>query len=82
MPELVRPLKQGQWGESALRVLRERYLDKGKEVGPDGRIRNGKPYSRKAASNTGFELAMFSVSRGSHRSTKRLFASVMVSGWQ
>jgi ribonucleoside-diphosphate reductase alpha chain len=43
MPELVRPLKQGQWSESGLRVLRERYLDKGKEVGPDGRIRNGKP---------------------------------------
>ena len=43
MPELVRPLKQGQWSESALRVLRERYLDKGKEVGPDGRILNGKP---------------------------------------
>jgi len=43
MPELMRPLKQGQWSESALRVLRERYLDRGKEVGPDGQIRNGKP---------------------------------------
>ncbi len=28
MPELTRPVKQGQWSESALRVLRERYLDK------------------------------------------------------
>ncbi|HTU03718.1 MAG TPA: adenosylcobalamin-dependent ribonucleoside-diphosphate reductase, partial [Candidatus Sulfotelmatobacter sp.] len=29
MSKLVRPAKQGQWSESALRVLRERYLDKG-----------------------------------------------------
>ena len=28
MAELARPLKQGQWSESALRVLRERYLDR------------------------------------------------------
>ncbi len=28
MAELTRPLKQGQWSESALRVLRERYLDR------------------------------------------------------
>jgi ribonucleoside-diphosphate reductase alpha chain len=29
MSKLARPVKQGQWSESALRVLRERYLDKG-----------------------------------------------------
>lgn len=28
MAELTRPVKQGQWSESALRVLRERYLDR------------------------------------------------------
>ncbi len=28
MVELARPVKQGQWSESALRVLRERYLDR------------------------------------------------------
>jgi ribonucleoside-diphosphate reductase alpha chain len=28
MAELARPVKQGQWSESALRVLRERYLDR------------------------------------------------------
>jgi ribonucleoside-diphosphate reductase alpha chain len=28
MVELARPLKQGQWSEAALRVLRERYLDR------------------------------------------------------
>jgi ribonucleoside-diphosphate reductase alpha chain len=28
MKSLVRPAKQGQWSESALRVLRERYLDR------------------------------------------------------
>ncbi len=30
MKHLTRPLKQGQWSESALRVLRERYLDRSK----------------------------------------------------
>ena len=34
MAELTRPVKQGQWSESALRVLRERYLNRsGGEVG-------------------------------------------------
>ncbi|MEK7204178.1 MAG: adenosylcobalamin-dependent ribonucleoside-diphosphate reductase, partial [candidate division NC10 bacterium] len=28
MEQLTRPVKQGQWSESALRVLRERYLDR------------------------------------------------------
>ncbi len=28
MAQLTRPVKQGQWSESALRVLRERYLDR------------------------------------------------------
>jgi ribonucleoside-diphosphate reductase alpha chain len=28
MTELARPMKEGQWSESALRVLRERYLDR------------------------------------------------------
>ena len=28
MAQLARPVKQGQWSESALRVLRERYLDR------------------------------------------------------
>ncbi len=28
MKELARPLKRGQWSESAIRVLRERYLDR------------------------------------------------------
>ena len=28
MAELARPMKQGQWSEAALRVLRERYLDR------------------------------------------------------
>jgi ribonucleoside-diphosphate reductase alpha chain len=28
MAELTRPVKQGQWSEAALRVLRERYLDR------------------------------------------------------
>jgi len=39
MAELARPMKQGQWSESALRVLRERYLDrsrKGAEGAPAG----------------------------------------------
>jgi hypothetical protein len=31
MAELVRPVKQGQWSESALRVLRERYLDRSRK---------------------------------------------------
>ena len=42
MAQLTRPLKQGQWSESALRVLGERYLDRspkpvgaGKAVGPE-----------------------------------------------
>jgi ribonucleoside-diphosphate reductase alpha chain len=34
MAELTRPTKQGQWSESALRVLRERYLDKSKRGAP------------------------------------------------
>ncbi len=28
MAELTRPVKQGQWSESALRVLQERYLNR------------------------------------------------------
>jgi ribonucleoside-diphosphate reductase alpha chain len=32
MAELARPMKQGQWSESALRVLRERYLDRSRKV--------------------------------------------------
>ncbi len=41
MVELARPLKQGQWSEAALRVLRERYLDRTRKgsadaLGPDG----------------------------------------------
>ena len=32
MVELARPMKQGQWSESALRVLRERYLDRSRKV--------------------------------------------------
>ena len=35
MAELARPLKQGQWSESALRVLRERYLDRSRKGGAD-----------------------------------------------
>jgi len=35
MAELARPLKQGQWSESALRVLRERYLDRSRKCGGD-----------------------------------------------
>ncbi len=35
MVELARPVKQGQWSESALRVLRERYLDRSRPA--DGR---------------------------------------------
>ncbi len=35
MAELARPLKQGQWSESALRVLRERYLDRSRKGGGD-----------------------------------------------
>jgi ribonucleoside-diphosphate reductase alpha chain len=34
MAELTRPVKQGQWSESALRVLRERYLDWSKKAVP------------------------------------------------
>jgi ribonucleoside-diphosphate reductase alpha chain len=34
MAELTRPVKQGQWSESALRVLRERYLDRFKKTVP------------------------------------------------
>lgn len=34
MAELTRPVKQGQWSESALRVLRERYLDRFKKAVP------------------------------------------------
>jgi len=34
MAELTRPVKQGQWSESALRVLRERYLDRSKKAVP------------------------------------------------
>ena len=35
MAELARPLKKGQWSESALRVLRERYLDRSRRGGAD-----------------------------------------------
>jgi ribonucleoside-diphosphate reductase alpha chain len=35
MAELVRPMKQGQWSESALRVLRERYLDRSRKGSPE-----------------------------------------------
>ena len=42
MAHLTRPAKQGQWSESALRVLRERYLD-----------RSRKPLSSEAASSGG-----------------------------
>ncbi|HSB77776.1 MAG TPA: vitamin B12-dependent ribonucleotide reductase [Candidatus Methylomirabilis sp.] len=31
MKELARPLKRGQWSESAMRVLRERYLDRSRK---------------------------------------------------
>jgi ribonucleoside-diphosphate reductase alpha chain len=34
MAQLSRPVKQGQWSESALRVLRERYLDKARRAAP------------------------------------------------
>ena len=34
MAELSRPLKQGQWSESALRVMRERYLDRFRKAAP------------------------------------------------
>ncbi|MBI4737203.1 MAG: vitamin B12-dependent ribonucleotide reductase [candidate division NC10 bacterium] len=34
MAELSRPLKQGQWSESALRVMRERYLDRFRKTAP------------------------------------------------
>jgi ribonucleoside-diphosphate reductase alpha chain len=34
MKTLGRPVKQGRWSESALRVLRERYLDRGDPVKP------------------------------------------------
>ncbi len=33
MPELARPIKHGQWSEAALRVLRERYLDRSRAGG-------------------------------------------------
>lgn len=36
MAELARPVKQGQWSEAALRVLRERYLDRSRGGGADG----------------------------------------------
>ncbi len=36
MAELARPMKQGQWSESALRVLRERYLDRSRAKSADG----------------------------------------------
>ena len=36
MAELVRPMKQGQWSESALRVLRERYLDRSRSGSAPG----------------------------------------------
>jgi len=36
MVELARPMKQGQWSESALRVLRERYLDRSRKVAEGG----------------------------------------------
>ena len=36
MPQLTRPVKQGQWSESALRVLRERYLNRTGREAPEG----------------------------------------------
>jgi len=36
MAELARPMKQGQWSEAALRVLRERYLDRSRRGSADG----------------------------------------------
>ncbi|MBI4537378.1 MAG: vitamin B12-dependent ribonucleotide reductase [candidate division NC10 bacterium] len=38
MAQLARPIKQGQWSESALRVLRERYLDRSPRPGGEGRV--------------------------------------------
>ncbi len=36
MKDLARPLKRGQWSESAIRVLRERYLDRTRPHGAPG----------------------------------------------
>ncbi|RPI09795.1 MAG: adenosylcobalamin-dependent ribonucleoside-diphosphate reductase, partial [Zetaproteobacteria bacterium] len=36
MAELARPMKQGQWSQAALRVLRERYLDRSRRGGAEG----------------------------------------------
>ena len=41
MKELARPLKRGQWSESAMRVLRERYLDRSRKFPLDDSIGSG-----------------------------------------
>lgn len=43
MAELTRPAKQGQWSEAALRVLRERYLDRSRRAAADGSTVFGEP---------------------------------------
>jgi len=43
MAELTRPVKQGQWSESALRVLRERYLDRTRRYAADGTGEGAEP---------------------------------------
>ena len=42
MPELARPIKHGQWSEAALRVLRERYLDRSRAGGAANAARPGR----------------------------------------
>jgi ribonucleoside-diphosphate reductase alpha chain len=41
MKELARPLKRGQWSESAMRVLRERYLDRSRKFPLDDSTGSG-----------------------------------------
>jgi len=82
MVELARPVKQGQWSESALRVLRERYLDRSRpsEGNAPGRAETAEDMCWRVAMAIAAAEATWGKTQAEIREVAAQFYDLMVEG--